>query len=97
VFRHSKQKATRLFFATDVHGSEQCFRKFVNAAQVYEVSALVLGGDVTGKVVVPLVANGDGAWQGELYGEPVLARGEEELGALRKRIRTMGRYDVAHA
>jgi Icc-related predicted phosphoesterase len=94
VFKRSKQRATRLFFATDVHGSEQCFRKFVNAAQVYEVSALVLGGDVTGKVVVPLVADGDGAWQGDLYGEPVVARGEEELGALRKRIRTMGRYDV---
>jgi len=94
VFKRSKQKATRLFFATDVHGSEQCFRKFVNAAQVYEVSALILGGDVTGKVVVPLVANGDGSWHGELYGDPVAARGEEELADLQKRIRAMGRYDV---
>jgi len=94
VFRRSKQKATRLFFATDVHGSEQCFRKFVNAAQVYEVSALVLGGDVTGKVVVPLVANGDGSWHGELYGDPVAARDEAELADLQKRIRAMGRYDV---
>jgi uncharacterized protein len=94
VFKRSKQRATRLFFATDVHGSEQCFRKFVNAAQVYEVSALILGGDVTGKVVVPLVANGDGAWHGELHGEPVVARSEDELAALKKRIRTMGRYDV---
>lgn len=94
MFKRSKQRATRLFFATDVHGSEQCFRKFVNAAQVYEVSALILGGDVTGKVVVPLVANGDGAWHGELHGEPVVARSEDELAALKKRIRTMGRYDV---
>jgi Icc-related predicted phosphoesterase len=94
VFKRSKQKPTRLFFATDVHGSEQCFRKFVNAAQVYEVSALILGGDVTGKVVVPLVANGDSAWHGELFDEPVVARGEDELAALQKRIRTMGRYDV---
>jgi Icc-related predicted phosphoesterase len=94
LFRRSKQSRTRLFFATDVHGSEQCFRKWVNAAQVYEVSALVLGGDVTGKVVVPLVADGDAVWTGELYGEPVTARGEEELAALRKRIRAMGRYDV---
>jgi Icc-related predicted phosphoesterase len=94
VLRRSKQSRTRLFFATDVHGSEQCFRKFVNAAEVYEVSALVLGGDMTGKIVVPLVANGDGVWHGELYGEPVTARGDDELGALRKRIRTMGRYDV---
>jgi Icc-related predicted phosphoesterase len=27
---------TRVFFATDVHGSERCFRKWLNAAEVYE-------------------------------------------------------------
>jgi uncharacterized protein len=94
VFKRSKQSRTRLFFATDVHGSEQCFRKFVNAAKVYEVSALVLGGDVTGKVVVPLVADGEDSWSGELHGDPVTARGEAELAELQKRIRAMGRYDV---
>jgi uncharacterized protein len=94
VFRRSKPTRTRLFFATDVHGSEQCFRKFLNAAKVYEVDALVLGGDVTGKVVVPLVADGSESWSGELHGEPVTARGEGELEELRKRIRAMGRYDV---
>jgi Icc-related predicted phosphoesterase len=93
VFRRSKERPTRVFFATDIHGSEQCFRKWVNAAQVYEASALILGGDVTGKVVVPLV-DGDGTWRGEIFGEPVEARSEEELAALQKRIRTMGRYDV---
>ena len=94
MFRRSKPSRTRLFFATDVHGSEQCFRKFLNAAAVYEVDALVLGGDVTGKVVVPLVADGTESWSGELHGEPVTARGEGELAELRKRIRAMGRYDV---
>jgi uncharacterized protein len=94
VFRRSKTSRTRVFFATDVHGSEQCFRKWVNAAKVYEVSALVLGGDITGKVVVPLVADGEDSWSGELHGEPVTARGERELAELRKRIRAMGRYDV---
>lgn len=94
MFRRSKPSRTRLFFATDVHGSEQCFRKFLNAAKVYEVDALVLGGDVTGKVVVPLVADGSESWSGELHGEPVTARGEGELTELRKRIRAMGRYDV---
>jgi Icc-related predicted phosphoesterase len=92
--RKRKDGRTRLFFATDIHGSDQCFRKWVNAAAVYEVQALILGGDVTGKVVVPLVAAGDGTWQGELHGEPVVAQGEDELEALQKRIRTMGRYDV---
>jgi uncharacterized protein len=92
--RRSRENATRLFFATDIHGSEQCFRKWVNAARVYDAHAIVLGGDVTGKVVVPLVRAGDGVWRGEIYGEPVAAADDEGLADLQKRIRTMGRYDV---
>ena len=88
------QHQTRIFFATDVHGSDRCFRKFLNAARVYEAQVLILGGDVTGKILVPLVTNGDGTWRGEIYDEPVQASTEEELAALQKRIRTMGRYDV---
>lgn len=89
-----KGPRTRIFFATDVHGSEQCFRKWLNAAGVYEAQVLVLGGDVTGKIIVPLVSNGNGVWRGEIYEEQVQAREGEELEALQKRIRTMGRYDV---
>jgi Icc-related predicted phosphoesterase len=89
-----KEPRTRIFFATDVHGSEQCFRKWLNAARVYEAQVLVMGGDITGKIIVPLVGNGDGVWRGEIFDEPVEAREGEELEALQKRIRTMGRYDV---
>jgi Icc-related predicted phosphoesterase len=89
-----REPRTRIFFATDVHGSEQCFRKWLNAARVYEARVLVLGGDVTGKMIVPLVSNGDGVWRGEIYAEGVEAREGEELEALKKRIRTMGRYEV---
>jgi len=89
-----KEPRTRIFFATDVHGSEQCFRKWLNAARVYQAQVLILGGDVTGKMIVPLVSNGDGVWRGEIYEQPVEAREGEELEVLQKRIRTMGRYDV---
>jgi uncharacterized protein len=89
-----KEPRTRIFFATDVHGSEQCFRKWLNAARAYEVEVLVLGGDVTGKMLVPLVSNGGGVWRGEIYEQPVEAHDGEQLEALQKRIRTMGRYDV---
>lgn len=92
--RGSKGPRTRLFFATDLHGSEQCFRKWLNAAKAYEVDALILGGDLTGKVLVPLVSDGNGTWRGELHGQPVEAHGEEELAAVKKQIRTIGRYDV---
>jgi Icc-related predicted phosphoesterase len=89
-----KEPRTRIFFATDVHGSEQCFRKWLNAARVYDAQVLILGGDVTGKIIVPLVQNGDGVWRGQIYEQQVAAREGEELEALQKRIRTMGRYDV---
>jgi Icc-related predicted phosphoesterase len=85
---------TRLFFATDVHGSERCFRKWLNAAAAYRAGALILGGDVTGKLIVPVVGNGDGRWHAEIFGERVETDSEASLAELRKRIRMMGRYDV---
>src|SRR5439155_26688559 len=46
---------TRIFFATDLHGSEVCWKKFLNAPEFYDVSVLILGGDMTGKALIPLV------------------------------------------
>lgn len=45
----------KLFFTTDVHGSDRCFRKFLNSAKFYDAQVIVLGGDMTGKAVVPVV------------------------------------------
>jgi Icc-related predicted phosphoesterase len=84
----------RLFFATDVHGSERCFRKWLNAAKAYDAKALILGGDVTGKLIVPVVGDGAGSWEAAIFDERVQATDEESLAELQKRIRMMGRYDV---
>jgi Icc-related predicted phosphoesterase len=60
--------AVRIYFATDIHGSDRCFRKFINAAAFYEAGVLILGGDITGKTVVPLLKQSTGdytfCWQG---------------------------------
>jgi Icc-related predicted phosphoesterase len=50
----------RIFFATDLHGSNVCFKKFVNAGKFYGARILILGGDVTGKMVVPISRQSDG-------------------------------------
>ena len=39
-------KPTRVFFVSDLHGSERCFRKFVNAGKVYQAQILLIGGDI---------------------------------------------------
>ena len=49
----------RIFFATDIHGSEVCWRKFLNAGKFHKADVLIMGGDMTGKAMVPIVANGE--------------------------------------
>ncbi|HUL27029.1 MAG TPA: hypothetical protein VLW44_14795 [Streptosporangiaceae bacterium] len=57
--RGKKRRALRLYFATDIHGSDVCFRKFLAAAKVYQAGVLILGGDFAGKALVPVLpANG---------------------------------------
>jgi Icc-related predicted phosphoesterase len=65
-----KRRALRLFFATDLHGSEVCFRKFLAAAKVYEPDVLILGGDFAGKGLVPVVRQGE-SWSAQVDGQPV--------------------------
>lgn len=64
LFRRKADKVdtTTLFFATDLHGSEVCWRKFVAAADFYGIDVLILGGDFTGKLVIPVVAQGGGRY-----------------------------------
>lgn len=95
-FRRKRERGerTRLFFATDVHGSERCFRKWLNAAASYEADVLILGGDVTGKLIVPIVQASESAWHADIFDERVEADSPVALAELQKRIRMMGRYDV---
>jgi len=46
----------KIFFATDLHGSEVCWKKFLNAARFYGADVLICGGDMTGKAIVPIVS-----------------------------------------
>ena len=65
----SNEKLTRLFFASDFHGSERIFRKFVNAAKHYEANVLVMGGDVVGKLAIPVIRDGNGSFRAHLMGK----------------------------
>src|SRR3954467_11409440 len=56
----------RLYFATDIHGSEKCWRKFLNAGKHYSADVIVLGGDMTGKALVPVISDGGGRWHATL-------------------------------
>jgi Icc-related predicted phosphoesterase len=82
----------RLFFATDVHGSEKCFMKFVNAPAAYKVSVLILGGDITGKMIVPIVKGADGTCTADFLGTKQVLKSDKEIEETEKRIRFTGYY-----
>ena len=81
----------RLFYATDVHGSDRCFTKFVNAAAFYSADAVVLGGDIAGKAIVPLLAV-DGRYRGRFLGDEVTVESGSALEELEGKIANTGYY-----
>jgi len=80
----------RLYYASDIHGSDVLWRKFLSAAAAYTASVLIMGGDVTGKVVVPLVERDDG-FHVELFGVGEVVSGDE-VEEMEHRIRANGMY-----
>jgi Icc-related predicted phosphoesterase len=81
----------KIFFATDIHGSEVCWRKFLNSAAFYKADLVVLGGDVTGKAMIPITQH-QGYWQVTVRGQTHRLETREELEAMLTRIRNSGFY-----
>ena len=83
---------TKLFFATDIHGSDICWSKFLNAGKFYEADVLILGGDMTGKAVVPVVHQGGDTYKTVLLEQEFVTTSEDELKDVIKRVRSRGYY-----
>ncbi len=82
----------KIFFASDLHGSNVCFKKFVNGAQFYGADVLVLGGDLTGKAVIPIAEQEDGTFLAFQHGEQVRIKDKSELDEFVKRQGNIGFY-----
>jgi uncharacterized protein len=80
-----------LYYASDVHGSEQCWRKFLGAGRFYGVQALVMGGDLTGKAIVPIIVEGE-SFRARFLGEDQVGSGADQLEKLEGAIRYNGMY-----
>src|ERR1700678_816615 len=88
----SKKRALRIYFATDLHGSEVCFRKFLAAAKVYEADVIILGGDFAGKAIVPVLTE-NGSLRAQVGGEEVTVP-ESEWERLAAALARAGLYPV---
>ena len=86
-------EGARLFFVTDIHGSDRCFRKFLNAAVFYDAQYLVLGGDITGKTLVPIERTARG-YRARFRDHDYADLDDGGLAELEQRIRDGGQYPV---
>jgi Icc-related predicted phosphoesterase len=82
----------KVFFATDVHGSEVCWRKFLNAGEHYKADVVILGGDMTGKALVPIIDEGGGRWHATLLENREVLEGEDAVLAFEQAVQRRGYY-----
>lgn len=82
----------KLFFATDVHGSEICWKKFIAAAKFYEADVVILGGDMTGKAIIPIIAEGSGKYKVTLLDQETILETKEDVDKMAATIQNRGYY-----
>jgi Icc-related predicted phosphoesterase len=80
----------KCYYASDIHGSELLWRKFLNAGKFYGADVLIMGGDIAGKAVVPIVRRDGAFYAPEVAGEQAFS--EDEVPQLERRIRDRGLY-----
>ena len=81
---------TKVFFATDLHGSDKCWMKFVNSGKFYGANVLVLGGDITAKGFIALIQQPDSKYKTNFRGKNIVVNPGNELENLEKEIRYRG-------
>ena len=88
-------RQTTIFFATDIHGSERCFLKFINAAKFFQAGVLILGGDITGKAMVPIVRQANrSSYRAAFLGETAALESEDAVVDFERQVRRAGAYPL---
>lgn len=81
----------RIYFCSDIHASRKCWKKFLNSSKFYDADHIIVGGDITGKFVVPVIDRG-GTYAATFMGIERKVDSREDLEALRIRIADAGQY-----
>jgi Icc-related predicted phosphoesterase len=84
----------RIYFCSDIHASRKCWKKFLAAAKFYEADVIIVGGDITGKFIVPIVQQPRGYSTAKFLGVERRIETPEELERLKTRIADTGQYSM---
>ncbi len=83
----------RLVYIADAHGNELIIRKAVSACREYKADVLIIGGDLTGKVIVPIIDKGD-RYEASYKGNKFVANSRDDLERVKTEIRYRAAYPV---
>jgi len=83
---------TKILYTSDLHGSSLCFRKFLSAGKIFKADVLIIGGDLTGKAIVPIIEQPNGSYKAFFFDKTHIANTNEELEKLKSTIADSGLY-----
>jgi Icc-related predicted phosphoesterase len=90
--REHQASGFKLYYASDLHGATRCWRKFLGAGKFYKADALVMGGDLAGKAIVPIARTDSGEFSAEFLGDHYHGSTQAQLDELENAIRYNGFY-----
>lgn len=84
----------RIYFCSDLHASDRCWLKFLGAPKFYGADVIIVGGDITGKFIVPIIARPGGTWTARYMGEERRMESRDDVARLSAMISNAGSYPV---
>ena len=83
----------RIWFFSDIHGSNACFKKFLNLINnTNKPNVLILGADITGKQLIPIIKKNNGTEVVPIGGKDIILKNSEESQSLKKKLSDIGYY-----
>ncbi|GAC1353935.1 MAG: metallophosphoesterase [Ktedonobacteraceae bacterium] len=84
----------RCYLCSDLHAANRTYRKLLNAIKmnVYEAQVILIAGDLTGKAIVPIIAQGNGRYTTSFVGQDYVIDTEAERQKVENSISDVGYY-----
>jgi len=84
----------KIFFSGDAHGAMKIWKKWVKIPDLYCVDVLMLCGDLTGKVLVPIIEQMDGTYKVYYLGEKLVLANNQEVKTIEDKLADVGEYSI---
>ncbi len=81
-----------IFFTASIQGSEQCWRKLLNAAHLFDIDTLIVSGNLLGSNLQPIVEDKGNTFHLEFDNTVIRLKGRQQVIQYEENLRLMGRY-----